>query len=96
MTLSTPTVQDPLEIIVLTLLQKATEATDEAALQAVVLADSYNRRFDVLCKDQPRILLPLCSVPLLTWTLESLSLSKVKQVFVFCGAHADKIRDFVA
>ncbi|WVR03095.1 hypothetical protein IAU60_000084 [Kwoniella sp. DSM 27419] len=68
---------------------------DEAPLQAVVLADSYNRRFEVLCQDQPRVLLPLCSTPLLAWTLESLSLSKVKQVFVFCGVHADKIRAFV-
>ncbi|WWC90224.1 uncharacterized protein L201_005157 [Kwoniella dendrophila CBS 6074] len=68
---------------------------DEAPLQAVVLADSYNRRFEVLCQDQPRVLLPLCSTPLLAWTLESLSLSKVKQVFVFCGVHSDKIRSFI-
>jgi translation initiation factor eIF-2B subunit epsilon len=78
----------------LTLLQKA-DNVDEAPLQAVILADSYNRRFEVLCADTPRILLPLCSTPLLTWTLESLSLSKVKQVFVFCGAHAEKVREFV-
>jgi len=77
------------------LIQKA-DQVDEAPLQAVLLADSYNRRFEVLCLDQPRVLLPLCSTPLLAWTLESLSLSKVKQVFIFCGAHADKIRDFVA
>nr|XP_019048160.1 translation initiation factor eIF-2B subunit epsilon [Kwoniella bestiolae CBS 10118]OCF27090.1 translation initiation factor eIF-2B subunit epsilon [Kwoniella bestiolae CBS 10118] len=68
---------------------------DEAPLQAVILADSYNRRFEVLCSDQPRVLLPLCSTPLLAWTLESLSLSKVKQVFVFCGVHSDKIRAFI-
>jgi len=69
---------------------------DEAPLQAVILADSYNRRFEVLCSDTPRILLPLCSTPLLTWTLEALSLSKVKQVFVFCGVHANQVREFVA
>lgn len=68
---------------------------DEAPLQAVILADSYNRRFEVLCSDTPRILLPLCSKSLLDWTLEALSLSKVKQVFVFCGVHADLIRDHV-
>lgn len=72
------------------------DAVDEAPLQAVILADSYNRRFEVLCLDQPRVLLPLCSTPLLAWTLESLSLSKVKQVFVFCGAHADKIRQYIS
>ena len=71
------------------------DIVDDAPLQAVVLADSYNRRFEVLCSDQPRVLLPLCSIPLLAWTLENLSLSKVKQVFIFCGVHSEKIRDFV-
>ncbi|KAK4685960.1 translation initiation factor eIF-2B subunit epsilon, partial [Tremellales sp. Uapishka_1] len=70
--------------------------TEEAPLQAILLADSYNRRFEVMCTDKPRILLPLCSTPLLSWTLESLSLSKVKQVFIFCGVHADKIREYIA
>lgn len=72
------------------------EGGDEPVLQAVILADSYNRRFEVLCLDLPRILLPLCGTPLLTWTLESLSLGGVKQVFIFCGVHAEKIRQFVA
>ena len=72
------------------------DEVDEPPLQAVVLADSYDRKFEVLCSDQPRVLLPLCSTPLLVWTLESLSLSRVKQVFVFCGVHAEKFREFVA
>ncbi|EIW73036.1 hypothetical protein TREMEDRAFT_42152 [Tremella mesenterica DSM 1558] len=72
------------------------DVVDETPLQAVILADSYNRRFEVLCHDTPRILLPLCSTPLLTWTLEALSLSRVKQVFVFCGVHSDQIREYVA
>ncbi|TYJ53040.1 hypothetical protein B9479_006317 [Cryptococcus floricola] len=56
---------------------KSKDQVDEAPLQAVILADSYNRRFEVLATDQPRVLLPLCSTPLLSWTLESLALSKV-------------------
>ncbi len=68
---------------------------DEPPLQAVILADSYNRRFEVLCSDTPRVLIPLCSTPLLAWTLESLSLSRVKQVFVFCGVNGEKVREFV-
>lgn len=68
---------------------------DEAPLQAVVLADSYNRRFEVMCSERPRILLPFCGTPLLAWTLEALVVSKVKQVFLFCGAHADQIRSYV-
>jgi len=75
--------------------QKA-DNVDDKPLQAVILADSYNRRFEVLCLDKPRILLPLCGIPLLNWTLECLSSSKVKQVFIFCGVHGDQIREFVA
>ena len=55
--------------------------------------DSYNTRFDVLCTETPRILLPLCGLPLLAWTLESLSFSRVKQVFVFCGTWRHKTTD---
>jgi hypothetical protein len=31
------------------------ESAEQDPLQAVILADSFNRRFDVLCVDQPRV-----------------------------------------
>lgn len=31
------------------------EVIDEEPLQAVVLADSFNKRFEVLCVDKPRV-----------------------------------------
>ena len=71
------------------------EGADEEPLQAVILADSFNKRFQVLCVDRPRCLLPLLGVPLLAWTLESLSLSNVKDVIVFCGVHAEDIKEWV-
>ncbi|KAJ9108321.1 hypothetical protein QFC20_003482 [Naganishia adeliensis] len=71
-------------------------ATEQDPLQAVILADSFNRRFDVLCVDKPRCLLPMLGVPLLAWTLESLSLSNITEVIIFCTAHADAIREYVA
>lgn len=64
-------------------------------LQAVILADSFNKRFQVLCIDRPRCLLPLLGTPLLAWTLESLILSGVKEVIVFCGVHAEAIKEWV-
>jgi translation initiation factor eIF-2B subunit epsilon len=30
-------------------------ATEQDPLRAVILADSFNRRFDVLCVDKPRV-----------------------------------------
>lgn len=41
-------------------------------------------------------LLPMLGVPLLAWTLESLSLSGISEVIIFCTAHADAIREYVA
>jgi translation initiation factor eIF-2B subunit epsilon len=38
----------------------------------------------------------MLGVPLLAWTLESLSLSKITEVIIFCTAHADAIREYVA
>lgn len=67
----------------------------QEVLQAVVLADSFNHRFQVLCVDRPRCLLPLLGVPLLAWTLEGLYLSNVKEVVVFCGVHADAIKEWI-
>jgi translation initiation factor eIF-2B subunit epsilon len=92
------------------------EGAEHDPLQAVILADSFNRRFDVLCVDKPRVgeveegdenlahafvsifqcLLPMLGVPLLAWTLESLSLSNITEVIIFCTAHADAIREYVA
>ena len=31
------------------------ESAEQDPLQAVILADSFNRRFDVLCVDKPRV-----------------------------------------
>ncbi|KAJ9099811.1 hypothetical protein QFC21_003810 [Naganishia friedmannii] len=72
------------------------EGAEQDPLQAVILADSFNRRFDVLCVDKPRCLLPMLGAPLLAWTLESLSLSNITEVIIFCTAHADAIREYVA
>ncbi|KAI0040490.1 nucleotide-diphospho-sugar transferase [Auriscalpium vulgare] len=65
---------------------------DEEVLQAVILADSFNKRFKPLTADKPRCLLPICNAPLLDWTLESLALAGVQEVFVICRSHADQIK----
>ncbi|PNJ69118.1 EIF2B5 isoform 5, partial [Pongo abelii] len=42
-------------------------------LQAVLVADSFDRRFFPISKDQPRVLLPLANVALIDYTLEFLT-----------------------
>jgi len=61
-------------------------------LQAVLLADSYTSTFAPLTLSRPRCLLPLANVPLLAWTLETLSLAGVKEVFVFCTTKAEQVK----
>ncbi|EAU88454.1 translation initiation factor eif-2b [Coprinopsis cinerea okayama7 len=61
-------------------------------LQAVVLADSWNRRFRPLTTNKPRCLLPICNAPLLDWTFESLSLAGVQEVFVLCRSHSGQVK----
>ncbi|KAB5596467.1 Translation initiation factor eIF-2B epsilon subunit [Ceratobasidium theobromae] len=68
---------------------------DEDVLQAVILADSFNTKFEPLSVDTPRVLLPVCNAPLLDWTFECLASAGVVQVFVFCRAHVEQIREAI-
>ena len=58
------------------------EVDQEDPLQAVVLCDVFNQRFAPLTLDHPRCLLPVCNVPLIEWTLESLASAGVQEVFL--------------
>ncbi|RDB21277.1 Translation initiation factor eIF-2B subunit epsilon [Hypsizygus marmoreus] len=65
---------------------------DEEVLQAVILADSFNKRFRPLTTRKPRCLLPICNAPLLDWTFESLALAGVQEIFVVCRSHAEQVK----
>lgn len=62
-------------------------------LQAVLVADSFNRRFFPISKDQPRALLPLANVALIDYTLEFLTATGVQETFVFCCWKAAQIKE---
>ncbi|KAK9316027.1 nucleotide-diphospho-sugar transferase [Lipomyces starkeyi] len=75
----------------------APEETDQdERLQAIVLSDSYQTRFQPLTLETPRCLLPLCNTPLLEYTFEFLALAGVSEVIVVCCAHADQIQEYIA
>ncbi|KAH9934642.1 nucleotide-diphospho-sugar transferase [Fomitopsis serialis] len=67
-------------------------ANDEEVLQAVILADSFNKRFRPLTVGKPRCLLPICNATLLDWTFESLALAGVQEIFVICRSYADLVK----
>ncbi|XP_038156426.1 translation initiation factor eIF-2B subunit epsilon [Cyprinodon tularosa] len=66
---------------------------EQQPLQAVLVADSFNRRFFPVTKDQPRALLPLCNAAMIDYTLEFLTSTGVQETFVFCCWMASKIKD---
>jgi len=68
---------------------------EDNALQAVVLADSFEERFRPVSLERPKALLPLCNVPLIEYTLEFLADAGVDDVVVFCRSHADQIESYL-
>ncbi|KAJ8100477.1 nucleotide-diphospho-sugar transferase [Lipomyces tetrasporus] len=72
------------------------ETDQDQRLQAIVLSDSYQTRFQPLTLETPRCLLPLCNTPLLEYTFEFLALAGVSEVIVVCCAHADQIQEYIA
>ncbi|KAK6540284.1 hypothetical protein TWF694_009092 [Orbilia ellipsospora] len=71
------------------------EEAPEKVLQAVIVADSFNRRFRPLTLETPRCLLPLANTPIIEYTLEFLALGGVEEVFLYCSAHSDKIKSYI-
>ena len=67
----------------------------EDVIQAVLLADSFNYRFLPITVEQPRALLPLVNTPLINYSLELLVANGVKEIFVYCKAHADKMKEYI-
>lgn len=75
--------------------QQDQDVKREVPLQAVVFADSFAQTFRPVTLDVPKVLLPLLSIPILEYTLEFLAASGVKEVIVFCVAHAEAIEHFL-
>ncbi|OQE24467.1 hypothetical protein PENSTE_c007G06910 [Penicillium steckii] len=72
----------------------ATEEVEET-LQAVVLADTFETRFEPFTLDKPRCLLPLANTPLIEYTLEFLANAGVEDVFLYAGAHSDQLEKYI-
>lgn len=73
----------------------AVEVAQDDPLQAVVLCDVFTQRFAPLTLDRPRCLMPVCNVPLIEWTLESLAAAGVHEVFFLATWHVGQIRAYL-
>ncbi|CAG8979026.1 hypothetical protein HYALB_00012708 [Hymenoscyphus albidus] len=67
----------------------------EERLQAVVLADSFETRFNPFTLERPRCLLPLANTPLIEYTLEFLAMSGVADIYIYCGAHTEEVEKYI-
>jgi translation initiation factor eIF-2B subunit epsilon len=74
---------------------KAGEEDKEDALQAVILADSFEAGFAPFSLESPRCLLPLVNTPLIEYTLEFLASSGVQEVFLHAGSHSDQVETYI-
>ncbi|KAK3181137.1 translation initiation factor eIF-2B epsilon subunit, GEF [Lecanicillium sp. MT-2017a] len=71
------------------------ETKSEDVLQAVVLADSFQDRFQPFTVGKPRCLLPLGNTPLIEYTLEFLAMNGVSEVYIYCGANTDAVEEYI-
>ena len=71
------------------------EIGEDDPLQAVVLCDVFTQRFAPLTLDMPRCLMPVCNVPLLEWTLETLARAGVHEVFLLATWHVAQIHAYL-
>ncbi|KAH7362159.1 eIF4-gamma/eIF5/eIF2-epsilon [Plectosphaerella cucumerina] len=75
---------------------KPAESKREDVLQAVVITDSFQDRYQPFTVDKPRCLLPLANTPLIEYTLEFLAMNGVQEVFLYPGSHIDQVEDYIS
>ncbi|KAI2627683.1 nucleotide-diphospho-sugar transferase [Hypoxylon sp. NC1633] len=75
--------------------KQGAEEKREDVLQAVVIADSFQTRFQPFSVEKPRCLLPLANTPLIEYTFEFLAMNGVQEVFIYSSAHHDQIERYV-
>ncbi|CAL9111047.1 unnamed protein product [Musa textilis] len=71
------------------------EVVARVPLQAVLLADSFNLMFRPITLERPKVLLPLVNVPMIEYTLAWLESVGVEEVFVFCCAHSQQVKQYL-
>ncbi|KAF2853780.1 translation initiation factor-like protein eif-2b epsilon subunit [Plenodomus tracheiphilus IPT5] len=74
---------------------KSGEEERDEPLQAVILADPFETRFNPFTLEHPRCLLPLANTPLIEYTFEFLANAGVEEVFVYCGAHREQVEEYI-
>jgi len=64
----------------------------EETLQAVIIADTFETRFNPFTLEKPRCLLPVANTPLIENTLQFLEHCNVDSIYIYC---ADAVEDYL-
>jgi translation initiation factor eIF-2B subunit epsilon len=70
------------------------EIKERDVLTAVIIADSFTRSFWPITNDLPKVLMPLCNIPLIEYTLELVIRNNIKKVILFCSSLAGKVLEY--
>ncbi|XP_078177214.1 translation initiation factor eIF2B subunit epsilon-like isoform X2 [Carex rostrata] len=65
-------------------------------LQAILLADTFNLKFRPITLERPKVLLPLVNTPMIDYTLAWLESVGAEEVFLFCCAHAEQVKEYIS
>lgn len=71
-----------------------TKMCNKDVLQAVILADDFTTRLTPAQKVFPSVLMPVITVPLLDYMIETLKKSRVQEVFLYCSSHVDLLKKY--
>lgn len=64
-------------------------------LQAVILADDFTTGLNPAQDIFPSILMPVISVPLFDYMIETLIKSRIQEVFLYCSSHVDLLKKYI-
>ena len=68
---------------------------EDDEIQAIVIADSFNRKFTPITYETPRVLLPLGNKLIIDYTIEYLLEEGVQEIIIFCCSFGEKIRKYI-
>lgn len=68
---------------------------EEEVLQAVVIADSFDKKFHPLTLDKPKVLLQFLNAPLIEYVLKALLSSGIQETFIFCCHQPQKVKEYL-
>ncbi|KAI4492008.1 hypothetical protein M0802_010133 [Mischocyttarus mexicanus] len=72
-----------------------TKLRKKETLQAVVLTDDFTTALTPVQDVLPSMLLPVLNVSLLDYLIETLKISRVEELFLYCSSHIDLLKKYV-